>query len=240
MIDICYLCGKSLAGAIDLDHVPMRQIHAPDVRRTHNLQLLTIPVHGHCNKQFQRDEDYFVHTIMPFARGSYAGDAIYQRTLEQFRNGRNSGLVHRVLQEFEPRPSGLVLPVNKVVKRLDGARISRVAWKIVRGLYFHHNNAVLPATAALWVSLTPPGDVPPEHFLHFVGLPDNPSHGRYPGIFDYKFQMFPEGHYWALLFWDRIIMTVIFHDPACTCEKYERDATEPSVEGLSEARGVAL
>jgi hypothetical protein len=73
-----------------------------------------------------------------------------------------------VLREFEPRPSGLVLARNKVVKRLDGARISRVAWKIVRGLYFHHHDEVLPAKAATRVSLTPPDQVPPEHFLHFV------------------------------------------------------------------------
>jgi hypothetical protein len=133
-----------------------------------------------------------------------------------------------VLREFEPRPSGLVLPGNKVVKRFNRARISRVAWKIVRGLYFHHHNEVLRAKAARWVSLTPPNQVPPEHFRVFVNLPENLSrvHGEYPAVFDYKFQKYPEGHYWALLVWDRIIMTVIFHDPSCSCDKCELDSSE--------------
>jgi hypothetical protein len=210
-----------LVEPIDWDHVPLKQLYAPEVRKAYNPKLLTIPVHAACNKAFQKDEDYFVHALMPFARGSYAGNAIYQKTLHTFRQGRNPGLVRKVLREFEPRPSGLVLPCNKVVKRFNGARISRVAWKIVRGLYFDHHNEVLRAKAARWVSLTPPNQVPPEHFRVFVNLPENPSrgHGEYPGVFDYKFQKYPEGHYWALLFWDRIIMTVLFHDSSCSCDK---------------------
>ena len=41
-------------------------------------------------------------------------------------------------------PSGLVLPGNKVVKRFQGKRLTRIAWKIVRGLNFHHHDVVLP------------------------------------------------------------------------------------------------
>jgi hypothetical protein len=130
--------------------------------------------------------------------------------------------VRKVLREFDPRPSGLVLPGNQVVQRIDGERISRVAWKIVRGLYFHHHNEVLRAKGARWVTVTPPNRVPPDHFLVFVNQPDTQSRGQYPGVFDYKLGEYPpEGHYWALLFWDRIIVTVAFHDPSCTCGKCE-------------------
>jgi hypothetical protein len=63
--DVCYLCGLELVEPIDLDHVSPRQFYAPEVRKTHNPQLRTIPVHAECNKAFQKDEDYFVHTITP-------------------------------------------------------------------------------------------------------------------------------------------------------------------------------
>jgi hypothetical protein len=174
---------------IDWDHVPLKQVYAPEIRRTHHPQLLTIPVHAACNKGFQKDEDYFVHALMPYARGSYAGNAFYQKTLHRFRGGGNPGLVRKVLREFDPRPSGLVLPGNRVVQRIDGARISRVAWKIVRGLYFHHHNEALRAKAARWVGLTPPTQVPPEHFLVFVNQPEAQSRGQYPGVFDYKWKI---------------------------------------------------
>jgi len=143
--------------------------------------------------------------------------------LQDYRGGKNVRLVKRVLREFEPRPSGLILPANKVAKRFDGKRIARVAWKIVRGLYFHHSNATLPADLRTWVQLTPPSELPPEHFRTFMSLPDNESHGRYPGVFAYRFGRFTDEvqdvHYWALLIWDRIIVTIIFHDPTCDCEQ---------------------
>lgn len=102
----------------------------------------TIPVHDQCNKSYQADEDYFVTALMPHARGSCAGDAIYKRALDRYLGGGKVGLVRKVLAEFEPRPSGLVLPRNQVVQRFDGTRISRVAWKIVRGLHFHHTTTI--------------------------------------------------------------------------------------------------
>jgi hypothetical protein len=80
-------------------------------------------VDDQCNKSYQRDEDYFVTALMPHARGSYAGSAIYKRALERYRGGGKVGLVRKVLADFDPRPSGLVLPGNQVLQRLDGNRI---------------------------------------------------------------------------------------------------------------------
>jgi hypothetical protein len=208
-ITLCYLCGQSLSEPVGMDHVPMQQLYAPEVRKAHCPNLLTIPVHDGCNKSYQMDEDYFVTALMPHARGSYAGNAIYKRTLERYRGRRKVGLVRKVLADFDPRPSGLVLPRNQVVQRFDGDRIKRVAWKIVRGLYFRHQNRFLPEDLVTGVTLTPPDQEPPEHFQAFVALPDNEEHGQYPGVFAYRFQNFTEahvnGHYWAMLFWDRII-----------------------------------
>lgn len=216
--ELCYLCGKLLAEPIGWDHAPMRQMFAAEVRKAHNLsKLITIPVHDACNKAYQLDEDYFIHSLMPFARGSYAGQAIYDDVLAKFRRGEKIGLTRKVLNEFDPRPSGLFLPGDKVIKRFDGARIQRVAWKIVRGLYFHHNGIVLAEHQPTWVSLTPPGETPPEHFLKFMGVEDHKANGEYPGVFDYRFDKFTDTqttYYWALLLWDRVIVTVIFDDPS--------------------------
>jgi hypothetical protein len=124
--------------------------------------------------------------------------------------------------DFDPRPGGLVLPGNQVVQRFDGDRLRCVAWKIVRGLYFHHQNKCLPKGLITGVTLTPPDQEPPDHFKAFMSLPDNEPDGRYPAVFDYRFQNVTEGqtnaHYWAMLLWDRIIITVVFHDPACHCD----------------------
>jgi hypothetical protein len=218
---LCYLCGQPLREPISSDHVPMKQLYESEIRKAHSPNLLTISVHDQCNKSYQRDEDYFVTALMPHARGSYAGDAMYKRALERYRGGEKVGLVRKVLADFDPRPSGLVLSGNQVLQRFDGDRIKRIAWKIVRGLYFHHQNNFLPDVLITGVTLTLPDQVPPEHFKAFMSLPDNEPHGQYPAVFDYRFQNITEGQanarYWAMLLWDRIIITVVFRDPTCPC-----------------------
>jgi hypothetical protein len=220
---ICYLCGLPLTRPTSADHAPPKQFFAPIIRKKHAPQLLTIPVHDACNKAYQLDEDYFVHTLMPFARQTYAGRAIYDEVLAKFRAGKKAGLTRGVLNEFEPRPSGLVLPGSKVVKRFQGRRLQRVAWKIVRGLYFHHHGDALPEELRTWVSVTPVagGEQPPEHFLRFMQF-STEAHGAYPGVFSYRFDNFANDgvnsvHYWVLLIWDSVLVTVMFHDPACPC-----------------------
>jgi hypothetical protein len=108
------------------------------------------------------------------------------------------------------------------VKRFQGKRIERIAWKIVRGLYCNHHGIILPAEFAKSVSLTPlsQGEKPPDHFLHFMAY-SKEAYGRYPGVFSYRFENFVDAnlstHYWALLLWDSILITAIFHDPTCRC-----------------------
>lgn len=206
----------------------MKQLFPSNLRRIHGLsQLQTIKVHTACNSAYQEDEDYFVNTWFPFFRGSYVGDAIYAEMFGRYRKGRFRGLVRKVMGEFDPNPSGLILP-NLVVKRFDGTRSRRIAWKIVRGLYFHHNGIVLPedlsnVSSKIEFHHAVESKEPPEHFKMFMSLPaeENPAHGLYPGAFTYRFQVFSEGgstmHYWALLIADRLLITAMFHDPACAC-----------------------
>jgi len=218
-ITLCYLCGKELVEPINKDHVPPKQLYTEEIRKTYSPNLLTIPVHVSCNLSYQLDEDYFVNTLAPFARGSCAGDSLFKDVFKKYEKGVKRSLVHKTLNEFERSPSGLILPSNLVFKRFEGDRLHRVAWKIIRGLYFHHFGKVLPEGTLNSVSVIPPDQVPPKEFL--IVLADAESHGSYPGVFDYKFIQFSEMHnfnYWAMLLWDRIILIVHFHDADCSCD----------------------
>lgn len=214
---VCYLCGQPLVEPLSRDHVPPRQFYADGIRKKHNPNLLTISVHDSCNRGYQFDEDYFVNTLVPYARGSYSGDALLHEIFRKYDAGQKRALVHKVHEEFERRPSGLILPPGLVAKRIEGNRVRRVAWKIIRGLYFHSFNEPLPEDTPNRLKVIPPDQPPPREFF---ALPDEPVRGQYPGVFDYKFAKFPEVNnfnYWAMLFWDRIILIVTFHDPACDC-----------------------
>jgi hypothetical protein len=108
-----------------------------------------------------------------------------------------------------------LLPRGKVVKRFQGDRIHRVAWKIVRGLAFHHLGEVYPDDWTVGVTVTAPGETPPRHFQEISGLGMGDDLGPYPGIFAYRYIKTDTGQYWALLLWDAVIITVMFHDRVC-------------------------
>ena len=156
-LKLCYLCGRPLSKPTSKDHCPPKALFAKDLRKR-NVELITRKVHGHCNYSYARDEEYFIATMIPFAWGSTAGNAIYKERISSFdEDGRNLRLGEKILRELEPRPGGLHLPTGLVTKRQEGDRIRRVAWKISRGLYFHHKKRVLPETFPVGCTMTPPG-----------------------------------------------------------------------------------
>lgn len=225
MPTLCYLCGRPLSEPTNKDHCPPKALFARETLQHHNLsQLLTFRVHKECNASYQDDEAYFKATLVPFAPGSVAGDSIFKEFIAGSRKSKKKWiLANKILREFETNPSGLHLPRGLIAKRQEGERIRRVAWKIVRGLYFHHHGAILPESMPVGCTLTAPGRRPPELFEAVRDLPDDETHGRYGGVFDYRFRAeeVDQGklNYWAFIIWDRIIMTVYFHDPwSCQCE----------------------
>jgi hypothetical protein len=211
---ICYLCGQPLVKPTNVDHVPPKSFFAPSIRKSLNLsELITIRVHRNCNESFRLDEEYFVYSLAPLALGSVAANEVYKHIRDKLKRLENRPLFAKILGEFEPPPAGIVFPGGKLIKRFDSNRIERVIWKIVRGLFFHRHGKVLPQTLNLTWTFTGPEDGPPPiHFQIFTG--DHPAHGKYPTVFDYQFDSYPEadptGHYWALLFWEKIIITVAF------------------------------
>ena len=217
----CYLCGDLLCEPINYDHVPPSMFYGADVRRKYQLKLLTIPVHQPCNSQWQKDEEYFVYTFMPFVVGSEGGNAVWNDHVTRLKAGRNLPLANAVSQEFRKQIGGVHLPPTKVAKLIEADRVHDVVWKLIRGLHFHRTREILPSRWTLALTITPPGEKPPEEFVAFTASGLFKSHGEYPGVFAYTFATFPEVnnlHYWAMLLWDRILITAAFHDVACPCD----------------------
>jgi hypothetical protein len=99
---LCYLCGKPLARPINRDHVPPDQLLPKSLRRVHRVRLNTLRVHEACNTAYKLDEECFVQVLVPFARGSVAGDALFGKTITDFHAKRRMtvALVNRVLASF--------------------------------------------------------------------------------------------------------------------------------------------
>lgn len=217
----CYLCGAPIPrGEETRDHVPPAQIYPAKYRAKDWVKnLKTLTTHSVCNTGYQRDEDYFVHSLSPLAADSPAGREFWNDFALRLRRKENRGLTEKVRREFQESVGGIVLPHGKMLKRIEGKRVGRVIWKIVRGLFFNEYGRFLPEETPRTFSLVDPDYPPPDEFAH---VRDTPSRGQHPAFFDYKYLSVKElnnFHYWAFLFWDKLIVTCAFHDPKCPCEK---------------------
>lgn len=164
-INICYLCGEVIEDKLSRDHVPPKQFYATEIRKEHDPNLFTLPVHEKCNKEYQKDEDYFVNSLSPLCMDTYSGKAVIQDIEKRIiKRPQSRRLALMIYKEFELRPSGIVLPSGKVVKRYDGKRIRNVIWKITRGLFFKEYNKVLPIKTPKSIEIINPGttDCPPK------------------------------------------------------------------------------
>lgn len=217
--NICYLCGKPIFGKVSRDHVPPRQFYSAFLRKKHNVNLDTLKTHKNCNKAYQLDEEYFIHTFVPLSLRSYSGRALLDELVSQYHQGRNIPLNQKVLKEFDRNPSGLILPKNKSVKRFDPDRAWRVVWKITRGLFFMEHGRVLQENKPKLFKIVDIDSPPPDEFRLLVNKQER---GKYPGVFAYKYmtlEKMDNFHFWAMLFWDSVMVLVYFHDSDCDCEQ---------------------
>lgn len=216
--EICYLCGKELNKGQDIndDHIPPRQFYPSPIRKKSNPNLFTLPTHSSCNKAYQRDEEYFVNSLGPLANTSYAGKELWKDIVKQIHRPESKGLTQKILNEFEQRPSGIILPPGLVGKRYDRSRIERVIWKITRGLFFKENRQVLSENTKkiIWIGYKGEGLSP-----LFPYVRNTLSKGDYPAVFDYKYIIKANSlnlwamNLWAMLLWDTFTAEILFKYP---------------------------
>ena len=164
------------------------------------------------------NEDYFLNSIAPLAGDSFSGEYILQDIVRKSKRPESKKLILKVYYEFQPNLSSLIMPKGRIIKRFDGKRIYKIIWKITRGLYFKENTKFLPENTPRNIEFISPGQKPPEKYGYIL---NSKSKGDYPGVFDYKYVEFKKinnFNVWALLFWDRIIIFVMFHSPDCNCK----------------------
>lgn len=154
-----------------------------------------------------------VASLLPIVTTTGSGRVLMRERAAQYQAGKTRPLMRQVLNEFDEQPSGLWLPPDKVLKRFDSARIGRVLWKIVRGLYYVHHASVLPeSTPRRFLSVRADEEMP----AFAVVLEGSENRGEVPSVFDYRFTQIidVEGmHLWALRLWQYFTIFVAHHAP---------------------------
>jgi len=137
------------------------------------------------------------------------------------RRGEGVGLIREVISRF----GRVIGPNGQVLFSYDSNRVDQFLWKVVRGIFTLElgTNAVLPTKPPAGITLMRPKQTPDElqNLAWFPRVRDTEPMGRYGRVFDYKWLSWKDGnlrgHAFAMLFWDRLLAALLFHDPSCRC-----------------------
>jgi hypothetical protein len=211
---ICYLCGQPIGRDRTRDHVPPQSFFPESLRREKNFSKLDIvDAHKTCNTAYQRDEQYFFHSLAPLARQTQAGPAIWKTIDKPILTSHEWNLRRKIASEFYVDNNG------QVRKTFEHDRLYRIAKKIVRGLSFLRWQTVMPDDWRYDCSIYDPVNRPPAPLLTM--LDENVEWGEYPEIFFFKVirSEAQQNQLWTLFFWDWAVIPVFVHETGCTCER---------------------
>lgn len=151
----------------------------------------------------------------------YIQTAIASDLNKRFADPIRQSLYYQVKDEWTDRTkTGLFYPNDKLVKKVDLTRIKNIIWKIVRGIYFHEKETVLPNHAKNYIRIMDPQQNHPKEVSKiFEKVKSQKDKGKYKRLFAYKIlESSPIGTYAIrLLFWSQIMFLIIFHGAECKC-----------------------
>jgi hypothetical protein len=141
--NVCVYCRER--GADTADHIPPRCLFS----KPRPSDLITVPSCKRCNKSFERDDTYFRDCLVLDQRtgGHPDAQAIQKSVFRGLGRTRAQGYARFFLSKIESvavrSPSALHLG-RRPGFDVDLTRLSRVAARIIQGLYFHNQGAPLP------------------------------------------------------------------------------------------------
>jgi hypothetical protein len=218
---VCYLCGKPILEHEDWnrDHVPPERFFGQSVKQHNSVDLHWLPTHTTCNSAYRSDEEYFVMALAGQQQTAVAM-SVWADIKRGVEKGHGKGLLRNIVGAF-----GKVIGIDgSVVFALDSKRAGRIAWKLVRGLYFMLTEHASPEDLPRSIEFIPHAE---GHKLKdhpwFWAVRDTPSLFHHAKVFDYKWLCVKDAacrmNLVALLLWDGLVILVVFHDPTCPCPK---------------------
>ena len=194
---LCVYCRE--VKEITKDHVPPKGFF-PQPRP---LDMITVPSCVECNEGTQEDEDYFRATFMFSNAGiSPVGKKLWDQKLDKMYK-INHGLRRKIVQDFKMvnlvTPSGLYIR-SQSASFPDSVRLDNVVCKIVKGLYYHEYNEIIPSSVDIISHLILTKEEGNEAYKYDLQFGSR----NWPGVFEYRFDRTSEnceGFIWLMRFY---------------------------------------
>lgn len=223
---ICHLCGNEiLAEDKSREHIPPKKVFPTVVLivNQNSINLKTEFTHKKCNNSYSSDEEYFKCSVgIMTDPDKPLGREVLKEIIATINSKKSTKFKKLILNEFSGQsPAGVFFPHGHMSKIIDMRRVTRVIWKIYRGIHYSEKSEILSEKLKHEVFFCHP-DATNFHQLKdlrelVVNLPQG---GKYPGIFDYKYgETEPPGiGVFGMLFWDACMFIGMFHRKDCQCE----------------------
>lgn len=201
----CIYCGE--IKKITRDHVPPKGFF-PEPKPT---DLITVPSCSDCNKDTEKDEDYFRATFMFSDAGtSTAGRKLWNQKIDKMYK-KNLGLRGKIAQDI--KEVNLVTPSGLYIRRgsasfPDSVRLENVVCKITKGLFYHEYKERIPSSVDIMAHLIQTQEERNEAFKYDLQFGSR----DWPGVFEYRFDrtsIINEGFIFLMRFYECIIFWVL-------------------------------
>jgi hypothetical protein len=220
-VPTCIYCQQR--AATTRDHVPPKVLFAEP--RPSN--LVTVPSCRPCNEGAASDEEYFVALLHWSPAGETPeGERIWPKLERAYTREREGlkrafgfgGAFHEIIIAG---PNGVE---PRLAVEIDHPRVERVLEKVVRGLYWvEYGEPIGVPDVAVRVAFFPNHNPLPEDW----GFDLNVGKGRWPGVFEYRFNRVARGRARARAMFELVFYDMI-HAVATTCERSATDADVPA------------
>jgi len=158
---LCYLCGQREADSFD--HVPPKNLFPKDFQK----KGYKIPACSECNNLLHLDEEYIRDRFSIVGQNHTAREVFlngtkksYLRPYETTKRVTKLDLIKRDMIPLAIKSPQGILIGNATGIKIDSKRVERVSIKIVKGLYYHHFEKIIPSNYIFHVYFDPPNWLP--------------------------------------------------------------------------------
>jgi hypothetical protein len=188
--EICYWCGISVGGAKEREHVPPVGFFP----KGHREKMMTVPACKDHNSALSSLDEEFQLYIKSVAQSDISVSDFKDRTVRALKRKEAKGFVEHLRNNtFYTNIDGERTPIIRV----NGPALAKFFEKVIRGLYFYHNERPAVGVVQGVSPLFPTADYDIADFcnnisveLRAVGM----TRGEYfnPQIFQYEYINIPE------------------------------------------------
>ena len=213
-IGICAICGSE--APLTKEHIPPKGIFL----KPRPINTITIFTCEKCNQDTKLDDEYFRFWVAAVGEPDTKLGELWKKKVVGSSFERSPALLRKFQEDHlllrkHHSVDALKTYDNKIVPEelldrcymVEAERINKVATKIVRGLYFHHYNQIIPSNVEFIVS-----DAPIDiQILRMIIMSRKGMVGGEEGEFIYWYKFADHSNFhskWVLLFYLRNYLTV--------------------------------